>query len=221
VSVLVSFEDLGKKMGGGGTYYSVDPRRDVALRVAVSGAVCGSAGVECRPASILLHFRKVQSAVHATRQLGDIDVKGEFFASQLQHLVVLLVLGEQVQSRASNVAAGTKQIQFQSTSRGFHAVRRVVLNTLDDAVLGASSLVRAHFWVNSRAGRASERRVVLLVNVVGARVGNEGCVPRLATPSLGALPGGEFGVFLGRFAWCLSGGETQEGRHEERVRCHW
>ena len=74
-----------------GVYLAVDEFKiSWALEVAVSRSILGACFVcwVLGHATVGVHGDKVQSAVEPTRELRDIDVKGEFLASHLKFLVL-------------------------------------------------------------------------------------------------------------------------------------
>lgn len=204
------------------TYDSVQPRGDVALSIAVAGTVGGTSGVQSGLSTLGLHLAHVQSTVHTAGQLGNVDVEGEFLAGQLDHLVLLLVGSEEVDSGAGHSVLAV-HVQGDGTALGRNTVVGVVVDALQDAVLRAGGLVRAGGGVGSLAPvSASLGGVVLLVDPVGGSIKHKGRLLRLAAALLGALPCGELGVDLGGgLADGLSGSNSQEGRDNEGVGSHY
>lgn len=175
--------------------------------------------VERVPSTLLVHLGQVQSAVHTARQLGDVDIEGEFATSQLEHLVVLLVLLQEVDSGADQLAVLAQLPEGERGSVSVDAVLAVVFERLEDAVLCASLFVRADVGRRSLAPVAAALLgSILLVDVVGERVEHNVACLRLAATALGALESGELGVVL---PLALDGslgrdeGETEEDETEE------
>lgn len=219
--MFVIFDVLGEG-DGGRTYNSVQPRGDVALSIAVAGAVGGASGVEIRLAALGLHLAHVEGAVHTAGQLGSIDVEGEFLVGQLDHLVLLLVGSEEVDSGAGHSVLAV-HVEGDGPALGGHTVVGVVVDALEDAVLRAGGLVRAGGGVGTFAPVAAALGgVVLLVDPVGGGVKDEGRLLGFAATLLGALPCCELGVDLGGgLADGLGSRETQEDRDDKRVGSHY
>lgn len=175
--------------------------------------------VERVSSTLLVHLGQVQSAVHTARQLGDVDIEGEFAASQLEHLVVLLVLLQEVDSGADQLAVLAQLPEGERGSVSVDAVLAVVFERLEDAVLCASLFVRADVGRRSLAPVAAALLGgILLVDVMGERVEDNVARLRLAATAPGALESGELGVVL---PLALDGslgrdeGETEEDETEE------
>ena len=105
---------------------------------------------------------------------------------------------------------------------GVHAGPLVVRQALHDAVFLARLDVRADGGVGGVApGAAAERGVILLVDVVGEGVEDDGGVVGGAAVGEGAGPGRELRMDLGGLADGLGGGEADEGGDEEEGHFFW
>jgi hypothetical protein len=195
------------------THQSVAEGGDVALGVAVASSVDGTALVELALAALRLHLRQIQRAVHAARQLRHIHVEAELAARQLQHLVRLVVLGEQVDPRRQDVAdvLVVEHVQRHGVAVDRHAVGRVVVEALHDALLVARLDVRARRHVGRAAGAAAAvLGRVDLVQGPAEGVEHDGRVLGHAAALLGAAVGRQLRVRLGGDG-TLGGGEAGQG----------
>ena len=119
-----------------------------ALRVAVARAQLGARGVAgvLALAAVLVHLHKVEGTVEAAREVGDVDVEGELFVLELEHLVVLVVL-HQVRPRAHVLGVGAlhDEREINGIAARLDAVGVLVLlvRAFEDAALGARLRVRA------------------------------------------------------------------------------
>jgi hypothetical protein len=94
----------------GYTYDTVNPRCDEALSITVAGTIGSTSWVELRTTTVCPHLGKIQGAIHTARKLRSVDIEGQFIASQLQHLVVLLILGEKIEPRAGDSTGGIEHV---------------------------------------------------------------------------------------------------------------
>ena len=192
------------------TYDTVHPRSNETLGIAVASTDAGTSRIQVRSATVRPHLREIQGAVHATRQLRHIDVEGELLTSQLQHLVVLLALAQEIRPRALKLLVLAIEVHAQACTIGEDTIVLVVTDWLQDAVLRASLLVRAHGQVcPTTPVAATFGRVVLLVNRVDGSIEDNVAVLGFATSLLGTLVGGELGVLLRALAEGLCGGDAQ------------
>lgn len=111
-----------------------------ALSIAVARAVLGTSlvGWVATHTSIGLHSNKVQSAVDATLDGGQINVEGELVPSEGEHLVSLLVLHE-IETGANVRAVLMLRDERQSegiAARG-GAVRGIICGPFKSAILYA------------------------------------------------------------------------------------
>lgn len=108
--------------------------RNAHLGAGLVGGVLGHA-------TIGIHGGEVERTVQATREVGYIDVEGEFVANEIEGLVALIILGHQVDTGA-DVLAGDEG-ESQGVARGGDAVSALVVGTIQSAIRGASLIVRA------------------------------------------------------------------------------
>jgi hypothetical protein len=94
----------------GCTYDTVNPRCDEALSIAVAGTIGSASWVELRTTAVCPHFGKIQGTVHTARKLRSVNIEGQFIASQLQHLVILLILGEKIEPGARDSTGGVEHV---------------------------------------------------------------------------------------------------------------
>jgi len=123
---------------------AVDEGRSEALGIAVAGAVVGTTLVQPALGAVGSHLGEIQGAVHAAGQLGGLDIKGELDAREPEHLVLLLRLIEQVDTRGDE-ASVEELLHAQARSVGGDAELAVVGNAVHDAVFSAG--------LGRRAGR--------------------------------------------------------------------
>jgi hypothetical protein len=131
-----------------------------ALRVTVSSTELGTGlvgGVACH-ATILLHGDKVQGAVEAASDAGQVHVEGELVVEKVEGLVLCGAV-EQVRTRADvgAVLVLGDEVELQGVAAGADTVGARVVGTLEGALGGAVGV-----------GRASAGPVVSVV-AVGAR----------------------------------------------------
>lgn len=177
-------------LGGKGTDLAVDEWEGEALRITVSASIGSSAGVQLAPATISFHFRQIKCTVHAARKLGEVDLDADFVARQLEHLILLLVLFEEIESRAHHVAILVELRHVKLVPSGGDTILRIVADALDDAVLGAGLRIGADGDVGCIAPvSAVVAGVVQLMDRVGERVQDKGAVLLYATATVGAFPG--------------------------------
>lgn len=118
-----------------------------ALRVAVARSVLGTGLVGCvlGQATVLVHCRKVDCAVEATGQVGDVDVKGKLLVQQVEHAVLSRRAHEVVAaSDILAIAVLGHEAELQSTGAGRgDAIGATVVCSVESAVLSASLAIRA------------------------------------------------------------------------------
>ena len=192
-------------------------RREVALRIAVPGAVGRTSGIELALATLSLHLGEIQGTVHAARELGHVHVKGELLADELEHLVGLVVLGEQVDTGEEGLEVIiSEHVERDSVTLGNDAIRCVVLDALHDTVLEARLGIRACGGVHTGTDGAA---VVLgridLVQWPAEGVEHDRRVLGDTAVGLCAAVGGELGVDL-LSNWPLGTGDAREGSSESK-----
>ena len=181
--------------------FAVDPGDIETLCVAIASSPRGARGIELATATIALHLGEVEGAVHAAHQRRHVDVERELLVEQLQHLVVLAVLGEEVHAWRHGlgcVAVAKVLVQGHTAALGLHAVVGIVGDALDDAIGGAGLLIRAEVRVRAAASRAGGL-AALLVDPVRCGVDDDRRVLLDAAVAIATLPCREFGVYFGGF----------------------
>lgn len=155
------------------------------MGIAIPGSVLGTSLVVrvLGHAAVSVHGNKVQSAVQSAREIGDIDVKGEFPVQELEDLIGLVVL-QQVETR-SNVRPGDK-IEPQLAAGRSHAVGALVIRAVQRTILGAGDVVRAVRWVPGVA-RVAVGVAPDIVHPTPVRIKNDRTVLGCAAPRSGAL----------------------------------
>lgn len=163
---------------------------------------------------------------HATRKFGNIDVEGELLSGELEHLVLLLVLRKEIDTRRSNASVRPEELKVESRALGLDSVVRVVRDWLQNAVLCACLLIGADIdWGSLSPVSAALCGVILLVHGMGKGVKDDVVGLLDTSPLVGAGVGGDLGMSLlcTLGVGCLSRNEAQAERDEEepRGRCHF
>ena len=131
---------LAGSQEGGRTHDAVDERQNVTLRITVSSPIRSASRIQLASTASLGHFSHVQSAVHAAREFGGIDIKRDFIPSQLQQLVLQSILLKKIGSW--RYGAPIHYLMHRDTGAGsFDPVLGIVGDAFDDAILGACSCV--------------------------------------------------------------------------------
>lgn len=202
------------------THQSVRPGGiSKTLCVAITCAIRCASDVHITLGPVLEHLAQIQRPVHAAPQLRHIHIKADLLVHQPHHLVVLLVLREEVHSRRDSVIRSpVKQVlphrDGVPTGQDAHAP---VVYALERAVLGARRLIRAdRLRVGPR--RAGGLPVVDSVELACEGVCHEGCVLLHAAAIEGAAVGRKAWVdFWDGGADLLGGGADEEGQRSCRV----
>lgn len=148
-----------------------------------------------------MHLGEVQRAVHTARQCAHVHVKGELAARQLEHLILVSLFIEQVDTRAYHPPVWTEHVQRQNVPLRLDAIGAVVRDAVDDAVrlagggVGANRLVGGLAPVTAVLTAGPES---LLVERVREGVKDQGGLERLAPTRDGARLGQERRVLLRR-----------------------
>lgn len=190
-----------------------------ALGVTVSSSIFGAGFVVALvQAAISGHFDKVEGAVETTGQLGNVHVKGELLADQVEHLIFGVGLHE-IGARAdvARVLALGDEFEGQGIAAGGDPVGARVVSTINGAVLGASHAIRAGSGVPRVA-----------IEAVGVSAGNMGPTPvgvknnrsRLAGAAVTTGPSASLPCHLGmsfslRGTNLLGAGGPEEGERSE------
>lgn len=128
------------------TYLALD-KLDVtrALRVAVTGSVCGTGGVarEARNTSVEIHAHKVESTVKTAANVGDINVEGELVTEKLEALVLVTVHEVDTATNAGAVLTLIDELQRQRITAGGDTVGGLILCAIKAAVFSAGLAIRA------------------------------------------------------------------------------
>lgn len=117
-----------------------------ALRVTVSGSVCGTsgiAGVVCH-SSVKSHLREVKGTIESTGEVGHVNIEGELVVLQVEALVGAVIC-QKVDTR-SDVGTGDES-ESQGVSGSLDTVNTLVISTVKSAVGGASLWVWAEGFV--------------------------------------------------------------------------
>lgn len=187
-----------KEGEGGQTNLAVDEIELEALGITVTGTILGTSRVEFATTTIHQHLAEVEGAVHATGEVADIGIEGDFLGQELDVLVVLAVLSHEVSTGSGRlVLAGVRRVghplvESQGIALGLDAPGSIV-DTLESAVLSAGLSVGAKRTANNARGG----RVADLVERALEGVDGDLGVDCLATTGEGALLGGKLGVRLG------------------------
>jgi hypothetical protein len=130
--------------------HSVDERCDIALSITVSTTLSSTdlAVSACALSTIGRHLREVQSTVHTTGKLLSLNIERELSAGKLEHLILLLVRLEEVDTRRNRLAIA-EHLKAESVTRGADTLGlvRSLVHTGEDAVLGTCCLVGASLGV--------------------------------------------------------------------------
>jgi hypothetical protein len=210
----------GEKAGK--SYLAIDKGSSVALGITIPRTVVGAASVELALASILKHLREIQGTVHATWQLGNVNIKGKLLTRQVKHLVVLLILGQKIDTRSDKVTGLCELPQVQTGALCGDTKLGVVAHSVHDTV----GLTRLDIWTGSGVGSVAPVTAVVLRGIdledwVSEAIKNDGRVLLSATTINGALPCLESRVNLGSISRVLRKGKAREERDNSwKRRCH-
>lgn len=163
-----------------------------ALSIAVAGSILGTSLVArvLGHTTISGHLDEVDGAVKATGEVRHVDVKGEFLVLELED-VVGGVAGHKVDT-GTNVGTGD-ELQCESVTAGGDAVGAGIVSTIERAVLGTCSAIRAQGGVPSVAGVAVSK-AGRGVEPAPVRVEDDGCLCGRTATALRAFLRGEFGM---------------------------
>jgi hypothetical protein len=115
------------------------------LGVAVASPVLGTSLVSAvlAQATVGVHLNEVESAVDTARNLGDIDVEGELLVKEVEHGVFGVGLHEIDSTTNVSPRALGEELDGQGVTARGNAVGLLVVGTLESALLGTGSTVRA------------------------------------------------------------------------------
>jgi hypothetical protein len=113
-----------------------------ALRVTVTCSILGTSRVTLVLAqtTISVHGGEVQGAVQATWEVGDIDVKGEFVANEIEGLIGLIIL-HKIDTRAN--ICSSNELERKRITSGGDTINPLIVSTVNCAVCSARLGVRA------------------------------------------------------------------------------
>lgn len=132
------------------------------MRIAVASSVLGTSGVVrlCGLATILEHFGEVDGTVKTARKVRDVDIHGELLPVGVEHVIAGGAV-HKVGTRSNvGVRASGHKVKAESAAGSGDSVGTRVVSAIDSAVLRASG-----------------------------GVGAEGCVPLVATVTVGVPAG--------------------------------
>ena len=116
-----------------------------ALGVTVTSTVLGTSGVATIAlATIGIHGDKVEGAVHAAGDGGQVHVEGELVARKIEHLVCRGVLHEiETGANVGSILVLGDKVERQGIAAGGSTVGTLVVGTFNSAVLGAVGVAGA------------------------------------------------------------------------------
>lgn len=204
-----------------------------ALGVTVARAV-GGAGLVARVlghATVRVHGDEVEGAVQTAGQVGDVHIKGELLAEQVEHLVLGVRGHEEHAATDVGVGALGDEAERQGITRGGDTVGGLVVGAVNAAVGGTGLIIRAEAGVPGVAGVA----IVVARDIVGpAPVGINGyIVGGVGTSggSTGSPRDGGLGLGGGSAGLLRAASRDEEGRkkgsslshfgRKKRRECSW
>lgn len=162
-----AFDQLSaqKNQHGGATHLAFNPLHVMrTLRITVPSPVLRTRLIRPAHPAIRRHLNEIQRPVQPTHQLRHIHIKCKLLAQEVKHLVLRVILHE-IHPRTDVLPELMSRHEFQrkTAPRGGNPVCRLVIYTLDLAVLSAS--------LGIGAGRGIPRIPVVAVLVIPLLVG--------------------------------------------------